>query len=361
VAFAFDSYILHIEGVWVYIYQLTIFEQVKKIHARIALSFFYSIATPMPASLCLIIATFLWGSSYIALKHAINVYDPVLVIFLRMLTTLLISLCLWRYVIRFEFKPGDWKYLIGMSLAEPCFYYLFEGHALEYTSASQAGVIVSCLPIIVAILAFLILKEYISKAIVVGFTLCIGGSILLTLLSPSTEQAPNPLLGNFLELMAMVCAAFYTVSVKHLVARYSPLTLIAIQGFSGSLFFAPFLFFIELPSENQHDLSALLSILYLGSCVTLGGYGMYNYAISKVSVLTAAAYSNLIPIFALILSAILLGEVLTLWQWVSIAVVFAGVIVSQRHQELRVEVDDDNLSADTNSLNSVPEANESKG
>ncbi len=87
---------------------------------------------------------------------------------------------------------------------------------------------------------------------------------------------------------------------------------------------------------------------------------MYNYAISKVSVLTAAAYSNLIPIFALILSAILLDEVLTLWQWVSIAVVFAGVIVSQRHQELKVDVDD-NLSADTNNLKSVPEANESKG
>ncbi|WP_351079637.1 EamA family transporter, partial [Shewanella sp. CAL98-MNA-CIBAN-0140] len=84
----------------------------------------------------------------------------------------------------------------------------------EYTSASQAGVIVSCLPIIIALLAFVLLKEHISKAIVVGFTLCIGGSILLTLLSPSTDQAPNPLLGNFLELMAMVCAAFYTVSIK---------------------------------------------------------------------------------------------------------------------------------------------------
>mgnify|MGYP001299395571 CR=1 FL=1 len=87
---------------------------------------------------------------------------------------------------------------------------------MEYTSASQAGVIVSCLPIIVALMAFFMLKEYISKAIVIGFTLCIGGSILLTLLSPSTDQAPNPLLGNFLELMAMVCAAFYTVSIKHL-------------------------------------------------------------------------------------------------------------------------------------------------
>ena len=313
----------------------------------------------MPASLCLIIATFLWGSSFIALKYAIAIYDPALVIFLRMLTTLVISLCLWRYVIRFEYQKGDWKYLVGMSLAEPCLYFLFEGHAMEYTSASQAGVIVSCLPIIVAFLA------YISKSIVVGFTLCIGGSMLLTLLSPSSEQAPNPILGNFLELMAMVCAAFYTVSIKHLANRYSPLTLIALQGISGSLFFAPFLFFIDLPSENQHDLTALMSILYLGSCVTLGGYGMYNYAISKVSVLTAAAYSNLIPIFTLILSAIILGEVLTLWQWLSIFVVFIGVMVSQRHQELVVNIplseSGEDISADTNNLKSVPDANASKG
>lgn len=318
-------------------------------------------ATSMPASLCLIIATFLWGSSFIALKYAIAIYDPALVIFLRMLTTLLLSLCLWRYVIRFEYRTGDWKYLVGMSLAEPCLYFLFEGHAMEYTSASQAGVIVSCLPIIVALLAFFMLKEYISKAIVIGFTFCIGGSILLTLLSPNSDQAPNPLLGNFLELLAMVCAAFYTVAVKHLATRYSPLTLIALQGISGSVFFAPFLLFIDLPSENQHDLTALLSILYLGSCVTLGGYGLYNYAIGKVSVLTAAAYSNLIPIFTLILSAIILGEVLNLGQWLSIAVVFIGVMISQRHQELVIDVDDETLSADTNSRNSVPEAKESNG
>ena len=153
--------------------------------------------------------------------------------------------------------------------------------------------------------------------------------------------------------------------IKHLANRYSPLTLIALQGVSGSLFFAPFLLFIDLPSENQHDLTALMSILYLGSCVTLGGYGMYNYAISKVSVLTAAAYSNLIPIFTLILSAIILNEELTLGQWISIFVVFIGVMISQRHQELVVDIPNatsgEDISADTSHLKSVPEASESKG
>ncbi|MEI8618037.1 DMT family transporter [Pseudoalteromonas sp. B193] len=287
----------------------------------------------MPASLCLIIATFLWGSSFIALKYAIAIYDPALVIFLRMLTTLVLSLCLWRYVIRFEYLKGDWKYLVGMSLAEPCLYFLFEGHAMEYTSASQAGVIVSCLPIIIALLAFVLLKEHISKAIVVGFTLCIGGSILLTLLSPSTDQAPNPLLGNFLELMAMVCAAFYTVSIKHLANRYSPLTLIALQGISGSLFLRHFYFYRPTKRKPTRPHCAHEHFVFR-FVVTLGSYGMYNYAISKVSVLTAAAYSNLIPIFTLILSAIILDEVLNVWQWLSIFVVFIGVMISQHHQEL---------------------------
>ncbi len=315
----------------------------------------------MPASLCLILATFLWGSSFIALKYAIANYDPALVIFMRMLTTLAVCLILWRFVKRFEYRAGDWKYLLSMSLAEPCLYFLFEGHAMEYTSASQAGVIVSCLPLLVALLAFWLLKEHISRAIIVGFTLCIGGSLLLTWVSPQSTQAPNPILGNTLEFLAMMCAAYYTISIKRLSTRYAPLTLIAMQGLSGTLFFAAFLPFIDIP--EQHEPSALAGILYLGTFVTLGAYGLYNYAITKVSVLTAAAYSNLVPIFTLILSAILLGEVLTFWQWFSIAVVFVGVMVSQRHQALEVvlDEDDDAASAPNSNLNEVPVVRASKG
>lgn len=283
----------------------------------------------MPAGLCFLIATFLWGSSFVALKAAIDIYPPSFVIFLRMLITLLICLCLWRWIKRFEYQQGDWKWLLVMSLAEPCLYFLFEGYAMQYTSASQAGIIVSCLPLMVALFAFFLIQEKLSKHIIIGFSLCIAGSILLSVVSPNTEHTPNPLLGNTLELLAMVCAAFYVVSMKHLLNRYSALSLIALQGFSGTVFFAPFLLFIELPP--QHDVNALMNIIYLGSAVTLGAYGMYNYGLAKTSVLTAAAYSNLVPIFALLLSALLLNEILTLWQWASIFVVFAGIVISKRH------------------------------
>lgn len=283
----------------------------------------------MPTGLCFLIATFLWGSSFVALKAAIDVYPPTLVIFLRMLLTLLICLCCWRWVKRFNYQQGDWKWLMIMSLAEPCLYFLFEGYAMQYTSASQAGIIVSCLPLMVAFFAFFLIKEKLSKNIIIGFSLCIIGSVLLSFVSPSNDHAPNPLLGNLLEFMAMICAAFYVVSMKYLLNRYSALSLIALQGFSGTVFFAPFLLFIDWP--QQYHINALLNIVYLGSAVTLGAYGMYNYALAKSSVLTAAAYSNLVPIFALFLSAILLNEVLTVGQWMSILLVFSGVLISKRH------------------------------
>ena len=296
--------------------------------------FFLFLENIMPAGFFFIIATFLWGSSFVALKAAIDVYPPTFVIFFRMLLTLIVCLFLWPWVKRFKYQKGDWKWLLVMSLAEPCLYFLFEGYALQYTSASQAGIIVSCLPLLVAFFAFFLIQEKLSKNIIIGFSLCITGSILLSLVSPQTEQAPHALLGNTLELIAMLCAAFYVVSTKHLLQRYSALTLIALQGLSGTIFFAPFLFFIEWPP--QHDLGALMNIVYLGSAVTLGAYATYNYALARSSVLTAAAYSNLVPIFALLLSTLLLNEVLTSWQWVSIFIVFVGIMVSKGHSNRKV-------------------------
>jgi drug/metabolite transporter (DMT)-like permease len=290
----------------------------------------------MPAPIALLIASFLWGSSFIALKYVIGMYHPTVVIFLRMLTTLIIcATLLWPYVKRFRYQAGDWKYLVGMSLAEPCLYFLFEGYALEYTSASQAGVIVSCFPLIVAFLAFFMLKERLSKVIVIGFLFCIAGGVLLTLVSPGTSNAPNPLLGNSLEFLAMVCAGLYTVCVKHLSGRYSPIALIGLQGISGTLFFFPFLFFVELPQHLSFE--GMAAIIYLGSCVTLGAYGMYNYAISKVSVLTAAAFTNLVPVFTLLLAGIMLNETLSWQQWLAISAVFLGVLIAQRHKNFETQ------------------------
>ncbi|MFK5925085.1 MAG: DMT family transporter [Desulfuromusa sp.] len=283
----------------------------------------------LPA-ISLIMAMLLWASSFVALKLAFQGYHPMQVIFGRMFIA---SLCFVVFIPSFRkinWRRQDVKYLLIMGICEPCLYFIFEAKALELTSASQAGMITAMLPLLVAILAWSWLKESISKQTLAGFSLAIIGAGWLSLASETSINAPNPLLGNFFEFMAMVFAAGYTVSLKHLTNNYPPLFLTAFQAFIGSLFFLPFLFLPGVGWTVTWDPTPALAVIYLGTLITFGAYGCYNYGVSRVPASRAAGYVNLIPVFGVILGMIILGDKLNQWQWLACGLVFCGVWLSSR-------------------------------
>ena len=281
----------------------------------------------------LILAMLLWSSSFVALKIAFQGYHPMQVIFGRMLVASLCFLIFIPSFRRIQWRRQDIKYLLIMAICEPCLYFIFEAKALENTSASQAGMITAMLPLLVAILAWKFLKEQVSRQTIFGFSLAIIGAFWLSLSSDTTEMAPNPLLGNFCEFLAMVCAAGYTVSLKHLTSNYPPLFLTAFQAFLGSLFFFPFLLFPEIGFPDHWVFVPALSIIYLGTFITLGAYGLYNFSVSKVPASQAVAFVNLIPVFSVLLGMMILGDRLTLGQWLASGLVFVGVYVSRGSRE----------------------------
>ncbi len=279
--------------------------------------------------LALLTATILWASSFIALKTAFTVYDPMFVIFGRMIIALIFIILFLKPMRNIQFHKRDFKYLLFLGLCEPCFYFIFEAIALENTSASQAGMITATLPLIVAIPAWFILKENMHVKTIVGFVLAIGGVFLLSMGSEITKNAPNPLFGNFMELMAMVMASGYIITMKYLSTNYSSLFITSFQAFMGSIFFFPLLFLPTTTLPVSFELIPALSILYLGIFVTFGAYGAYNYAVCKIPAYQATAFINLIPVFTLIMGALILKDQLTTMQYLAIIVVFCGIYVSQ--------------------------------
>lgn len=279
-------------------------------------------------TLSLILAMLLWASSFVALKLAFRDYHPMQVIFGRMFIA---SLCFLPFVpgfFKLNWRRRDLKYLLIMAICEPCLYFIFEAKALELTSASQAGMITAMLPLLVAILAWAWLKEKIGRQTLLGFSLAIIGACWLSLASETSVDAPNPLLGNLCEFLAMICAAGYTVSLKHLSANYPPLFLTAVQAFLGSLFFFPFLLVPEIGFPNHWQTIPALAIIYLGTFITLVAYGCYNFAVSRIPASQAAGYVNLIPVFSVILGMLILGEQLNIHQWLACGLVFCGVWAS---------------------------------
>lgn len=293
-------------------------------------------APPLVPVLCLAGAVLLWGTSFAAMKYALTGFSPLTVVFLRMaLASALMSL-FWPRVPRAGRQPGDLKWLALVCLLQPCLYFLLEGFAVQLTTSAQAGMISALVPLLVAAGAWAFLREVLSPHMLAGLGLSLCGVVWLSLGGSVSHSAPNPALGNLLELLAMCCASGYMLVLKHLSSRYNSWQLTGYQVFAGALFFlpgalasepawlaAPTLAAVSVPFE------AWLGVAYLGGVVTLGAFGLYNQAVTRLPAAQAAASINLVPLVAVLAGWLMLDERLAPGQVVACALILTGVVLGQ--------------------------------
>lgn len=279
--------------------------------------------------LCLGGAVLLWGTSFTATKTALTGFQPMAMVWIRMVLATLVFLPFWRRLPKPEYRRGDWKWLVLLGLFEPCLYFLLEGFAVQLTTSSQAGMISGIVPLLVAAGAAIFLKERIPAAAVVGLLISVAGVAALSLLGAPSESAPAPALGNLLELLAMFSATGYMLVLKRMSTRYDPWILTGLQSAMGVLFFLPGALLSNPGSWLAAPRDAWLSVAYLGCLVTIGGLGLYNMAMSRMHASRAAMAINLIPVVAVVTGWLVLGEALTPVQMIAGAAVLGGVILGE--------------------------------
>lgn len=278
----------------------------------------------------LIAAVILWGSTFVGTRIALRSLDPMVILWIRMMTALIVILPFSRSIMPDKYKKGDWKLLIPMVLFQPCLYFLLESNALKFTTSSQAGVIAASVPILVTLGAWIFLSESINKTTIMGLIISLGGVFVLTMSQGGNSLAENPILGNFMEFLAMIFAAANMLIIKKLSSRYNPLTLTAMQIVAGSIFFLPGLVKLIQMDQSLWTIRLLALVIYMGVFVSLGAFGLYNWAMSRISASKASSYINLVPVVAILSGWIILGETLNLTQSFSAILVLAGVVMSQR-------------------------------
>jgi len=284
--------------------------------------------------LALIGAMLLWASSFVALKYTFAQFDATFVIFARMAIASLFVLLFFRRAFReVTLTRRDWKYLIIMALFEPCLYFIFEAEALKNTTASQAGMITALLPIMVALGAWIWIREAIGWRVLLGGLLAFAGAAGLSMGASVSASAPHPVYGNVMEFFAMISATGYILTMKQLTQRFSALFVTVFQAFSGTLFFALLLMATGAKIPTSWPAAPTLALLYLGIAVTFGAYGLYNYGTSKMPASRSSLYINLIPVFAALLAWLLLDESLGWQELIAGAVILAGVFLAQSAPE----------------------------
>lgn len=281
-------------------------------------------------TLSIIGAVFLWGSSFVAMRIVLKDLHPFAVMFCRLFSALIFIIPISIKLFPKSYKKNDWKILALMVLFQPCLYFLFESNALTFTTSSQAGVISACLPLMVAVAAWFFLSESINSKTIIGLILSICGVILLTIFQSRQVDAPHPVLGNILEVGAMLSACANLILIKKLSSNYGAWSLTGMQIIAGTIFFMPGIKYIINADPSIWTMQLIFLLLYLGICVSFLAFGLYNWGISKIKVSRASIFINLIPVTAVMLGWLILGETLNSKQMIAAIIVISGVFLSNQ-------------------------------
>ncbi len=291
--------------------------------------------SPLTVYIALTVATFFWGSSFPAVKIVLSGFTPVAYVFLRFTgASLLFGLLMIR-----RFRRLPWRVhlkLLLMALFQPTLYFLFESIGMLYTSASSASMIIAALPGIAALLAGFFLKERMNFRQWAGVLLSVLGVLLLAGFDDNPTYSESSLLGNTLVLIAVVAASMYMIVAGHLSADLSAVEITFYQVFYGMvLLFPVFLLRVSSIEWGQLNLPALGALVYLILAATLVAFLAYNYAIAGIGVSRAAVFLNGVPVVAIAISMVLLGEKLGVLQLIGGLIVVSGVTLTNLHRRGR--------------------------
>lgn len=278
--------------------------------------------------LAMILAAACWGTGTVISKSILS-YVPALTL---LVVQLIASLTfLWTVIAlqRLRVPPGREAVrhaLIG--LLNPGLAYTFSLLGLSLTTASMSALIWAAEPILILGLAWLILREHLSRSLLACSLLAIVGVVLVIGIGSNTSSS-GFLTGNLLTLAGVSCCALYTVLTRRAVTSLDPVLLVALQQ-SAALIWAALIWPFEL-QKTVTDLATISAATWLWAIVSgvvyyALAFWFYIIGLKKISASLAGLFLNLIPIFVVAEAYIFLGERLTVTQWAGAILIFFAVV-----------------------------------
>ena len=277
-----------------------------------------------------VISMLLWGMSFVWTAIALRDYEPISIIFLR-LTISTIFLFTWLKLFgKFEkIQRSDFKLFIVSALLNPFMYFLGENYGVKLTSPTVSAVIIATIPLFAPVLAYFMLREKLSVLNIAGMIISFGG-VLIMLLTSSFSLEASPL-GVAALFFAVASAVGYSIFLKKLSSRYSPVFIIAVQNLIGLTFFLP----VFLIFDFTHFITVKPSFEVISSIIALAvfcssiAFVAFTIATREIGVSKTNIFANLIPVFTGVLSFLIIGEELNSQKIIGISLVVGGLFFSQ--------------------------------
>jgi drug/metabolite transporter (DMT)-like permease len=206
------------------------------------------------------------------------------------------------------------------------------------TSAVSAGVIMSAIPAVVALMSWIFLKERIGLR-VWGAVVCGALGIGLLALAKPDMATAHPLhdaavqsrawLGNLLIFGAVLCEASYAVIGKKLTAALSPKRISAIINLWGFVLMTPMGVYMALRFDFAPvKMETWLLLVFYGLAASVWTVWLWMTGLKVVPAAQAGVFTVMLPISAALVGVLVLGEKLTGIQMLAFAIALIGVLLA---------------------------------
>lgn len=198
---------------------------------------------------------------------------------------------------------------------------------VRWAPAASAGVVAGTLPAVAALAAVLALRERPGRYLVGSIVLATAGVLAISWPGEGSawgSKSAAAFAGNLLLLGAVVCEAMFILLNKRLRVSVRPLALSTLMTAFGLLLsLVPALF--EWAWEHALPNDALIGVAYYALVPTVLGFVLWFAGAARLKGAEAALFTALLPISALILAALWLGESISLAQIGGAACVLGAV------------------------------------
>ena len=277
----------------------------------------------------------LYGCSFAFTKDVTGTVDPFTLLGWRFVTALVAMLVLMAFrVIRVRVTRATLRPLLLLAVFQPALYYCGETFGVMRTTASESGLIISAIPVVIVVFAAVILRRIPSRFQVAGITVTLIG-VVVTVVAGGMS-AHFDLLGYVLLLVAVVSYALYAAFADRYAQAAADVDKTFVMVASGALVFGTITVSQHAAAGTLDALARLpfvspgfaIALVYLALGSTIGAFFLQNVAIGRLGSTRYSTYVGIATVTTLVVGALALHEMLSPAQLIGGAVILGGVYLA---------------------------------
>lgn len=281
----------------------------------------------------LVLCVLFWSANFVIGRAVSGVIEPIELAFFRWSGVFFVTLPFFIYHFRKIFdaiKTHFWV-MIALSFLGISGFNTLLYIGLQETSATNALLINSSIPILILFLSALILKKAISAKQTIGIILSTLGVVFLVL----KGDVQNIFLlnfnqGDFWVITSSLCWASYSVLVKFRPSTLSSFEFFIAIVFMGVLMLLPFYMYQNYTWERELGILSTYYgfVAYIVFFTSILSYYLWHKGIAQIGADKTGQFTHLMPLFGSFLAYVFLGERLEFYHLGGVVLIGFGIYLS---------------------------------